>query len=391
MGQHSLRLDAAGRPRIAYGGDHLYYAWYDGAAWHTETADNAPSVGRYASLALDAAGYPHISYYDLANKDLKYTRWTGTTWSTQTVDSAGDVGQYTALALDAAGNPHIGYYDNTNGHPKYAAWTGSAWTIQTVDSAPMGGWCTVPLARPNTCACERASHPTSGLSLVTPSSSRSWAVILKSTTCWLSIWCLTGNIKTLPPKGEFHCELEMGTLVPAEAKRKGFLVVNVTDPASPAVTRTYLTPPNVVGLAVSGTDLYAAAGANVWRYGLADPARPALLNSFGTAGSFVAVQGSYVYIGDFQNKLYIYDITNPAAPQQRGVYTANGTVKKLAIQGRYAHLLAAPWGSPGYLPPQLRLTRPQPPRPRRQPAHPSSRRSSRSTLLSIGTSSRPGR
>jgi hypothetical protein len=165
----------------------------------------------------------------------------------------------------------------------------------------------------------------------------------------------------------------------------------VTDPASPAVTRTYLTPPNVVGLAVSGTDLYAAAGANVWRYGLADPARPALLNSFGTAGSFVAVQGSYVYIGDFQNKLYIYDITNPAAPQQRGVYTANGTVKKLAIQGRYAHLLAAPWGSPGYLPPQLRLTRPQPPRPRRQPAHPSSRRSSRSTLLSIGTSSRPGR
>ena len=28
-----------------------------------------------------------------------------------------------------------------------------------------------------------------------------------------------GNIKTLPPKGVFHCELEMGTLAPAEAKR----------------------------------------------------------------------------------------------------------------------------------------------------------------------------
>jgi hypothetical protein len=28
-----------------------------------------------------------------------------------------------------------------------------------------------------------------------------------------------GNIKILPPKGEFHCELEMGTLAPDEAKR----------------------------------------------------------------------------------------------------------------------------------------------------------------------------
>ena len=89
MGQHSLRLDAAGHPRIAYGGDHLYYAWYDGAAWHTETADNAPSVGRYASLALDAAGYPHISYYDLANKDLKYARWTGTAWRSSALIRSG--------------------------------------------------------------------------------------------------------------------------------------------------------------------------------------------------------------------------------------------------------------------------------------------------------------
>ena len=64
MGDRSLRVDAAGRPHIAYGGDHLYYAWHDGAAWQFETADAAPGVGQYASLALDGAGRPHIAYYD---------------------------------------------------------------------------------------------------------------------------------------------------------------------------------------------------------------------------------------------------------------------------------------------------------------------------------------
>ena len=58
----SLRLDTNNRPHIAYGTDYLYYAWYDGMAWHVETVDNSPGSGSSASLALDAAGNPHISY-----------------------------------------------------------------------------------------------------------------------------------------------------------------------------------------------------------------------------------------------------------------------------------------------------------------------------------------
>ena len=64
MSDRSLRLDSEGHPHIAYGGKHLYYAWHDGVEWHYETVDGAYEVGMFASLALDAAGRPHISYYD---------------------------------------------------------------------------------------------------------------------------------------------------------------------------------------------------------------------------------------------------------------------------------------------------------------------------------------
>ena len=72
MTDRSLRLDAAGHPHIAYGEDHLYYAWHDGASWHYETVDDAPEVGTHTSLALDGDGYPHISYFDESDNDLKY-------------------------------------------------------------------------------------------------------------------------------------------------------------------------------------------------------------------------------------------------------------------------------------------------------------------------------
>ena len=85
MGDRSLRLDAAGRGHIAYGGDHLYYAWHDGATWQFETADGAPGVGQYASLALDSAGRPHIAYYDSVARDLRYARRDAGGWTVQVV------------------------------------------------------------------------------------------------------------------------------------------------------------------------------------------------------------------------------------------------------------------------------------------------------------------
>ena len=120
MTDRSLALDGDGHPHIAYGAYHLYYAYYDGSAWHYETPDPSFGVGWYAALALDGSDYPHISYYDYTNGDLKYAYQDAAGWHIETVDSAGNVGQYTSIALDGSGYPHISYYDYTNGDLKYA-------------------------------------------------------------------------------------------------------------------------------------------------------------------------------------------------------------------------------------------------------------------------------
>ncbi len=131
MTDRSLRLDAEGHPHIAYGEEHLYHAWHDGANWHYEVVDNSPYVGQHASLALDAGGYPHISYYDY---HLKYAYKDASGWNSETEESECDVGNYTSLALDGNGYPHISYYDEWNEDLKYAYQDASGWHIETVDS-----------------------------------------------------------------------------------------------------------------------------------------------------------------------------------------------------------------------------------------------------------------
>jgi len=142
----SLALGAAGKPHISYV-DYLRwdlsYARRDGSSWLIETVDSGGAGTEPTSLALDASGYARISYTGASGSgnDLKYAAWNGSSWDIERVDSAGDVGWYTSLALDASAYPHISYLDGVPDYDlKYAAWNGSSWDIQTVDSAGDVGW-----------------------------------------------------------------------------------------------------------------------------------------------------------------------------------------------------------------------------------------------------------
>jgi len=132
----SIALDSSDYPHISYcdwfNGD-LKYACWAGSTWSIISVDTAGYVGVYTSITLDSSDYPHISYYDNTSEDLKYAYWTGSAWSITSVDTAGDVGLYTSIALDSSDYPHISYYDYTSEDLKYAYWTGSAWSITYVD------------------------------------------------------------------------------------------------------------------------------------------------------------------------------------------------------------------------------------------------------------------
>lgn len=140
----SLALDAAGHPHISYyvqmGG--LRYASFDGTAWTIETVDSGSFIGQYTSLVLDGSGQPHIAYYDGGNHNLKYARHDGSGWHTETVDNGANVGSFPSIALDATGHPHISYSDSMYGHLKHAEFDGTSWTLTIVDSYIGGGFYT---------------------------------------------------------------------------------------------------------------------------------------------------------------------------------------------------------------------------------------------------------
>jgi hypothetical protein len=119
----SLALDTLGYPHISYYDDtncDLRYASREASGWYTETVESAGNVGYWTSLALDASGDAHIGYHDATQRDLNYVYRDSSGWHIGIVDADSGVGLYTSLALDISGYPHISYYDATNGNLKYA-------------------------------------------------------------------------------------------------------------------------------------------------------------------------------------------------------------------------------------------------------------------------------
>jgi hypothetical protein len=158
VGQYSsLAIDKSGTLHIVYfdsqNGD-LKHATsnIDSASrsWATETIDSYGVVGNYASMAMDAQGYLHVSYYAVKEEgvypekgSLKYATNASGSWVTATVDSDGDmVGRYTSITTDKAGKVHISYnvtdYDEkmrSEEYLKYVTNASGVWVIKTVEKA----------------------------------------------------------------------------------------------------------------------------------------------------------------------------------------------------------------------------------------------------------------
>lgn len=120
----SLQLDSSGFPVVSYRDAtltdlkvaHCNDANCAGANESIVVVDSDGNVGYDSSLQLDGAGFPVVSYRDATNSDLKLVHCNdpncgGANESIEAVSTDGNVGRYTSLALDAAGFPVIAHRD----------------------------------------------------------------------------------------------------------------------------------------------------------------------------------------------------------------------------------------------------------------------------------------
>ena len=139
----SITIDSANVPHVAHWNQEdggLRYATLAGDVWAAEDVETG-EVGQFTDIEI-VDGQPLIAYYDYDAGALKAARKTDTGWQTEVVDGgdvgpdavaaeldAPDVGQYANLFIDAAGTPWIAYYDRANGNLKVARGGFGAWTV----------------------------------------------------------------------------------------------------------------------------------------------------------------------------------------------------------------------------------------------------------------------
>ncbi len=134
----AIAVDSNNHPHIVYGGECLYYAYYDGVIWRYETVDSS-WVGNFASIAIGTSDHVHISYHD-ENKSLKYVTNESGSWEVTIVDGSHIADDCNSIALDTSGHAHISYLDVVNYDLRYATNASGAWVTTTVDAPGIVGY-----------------------------------------------------------------------------------------------------------------------------------------------------------------------------------------------------------------------------------------------------------
>jgi len=140
----SIELDSRDRPHVvyctgAYSSWALVHAVKEAGGWQFETVDSG-WVGIYSDIALDNEGWPHISYQDYENQDLKYAWKDAAGWHVEVVASEGKVGQSTSIVVDSSGWPHISYVDRGNYDVRYAYKDELGWHLEEFPFACYSVW-----------------------------------------------------------------------------------------------------------------------------------------------------------------------------------------------------------------------------------------------------------
>ncbi|PAW66058.1 MAG: hypothetical protein B9S34_09020 [Opitutia bacterium Tous-C1TDCM] len=134
----ALALGAGGTAGIAYftGDGMVNYAGRSaGGAWTNDAAIDDRGNFNYAgiSVRLTAAGDPRIGYFSVNGLDARYASRTGSTWSTENIATTGNVGEYIHLGLASDGTARVAYGGNSNSL-NFASRASGAWVAENITS-----------------------------------------------------------------------------------------------------------------------------------------------------------------------------------------------------------------------------------------------------------------
>ncbi len=125
------------------------------------------------------------------------------------------------------------------------------------------------------------------------------------------------------------------------ADNETFIIIDITDPASPTLIGSYETEDPIYDIEVADNYAYVAN----YRDGLTilnvtDPTSPELISNYNATAltSDVAVKDNYVCLADNYNGLVILNITDPILPMPAGIYDTAGFAEGLTIEGNYAYV-----------------------------------------------------
>lgn len=114
------------------------------------------------------------------------------------------------------------------------------------------------------------------------------------------------------------------------------LIFDAANPTGLVQQSSLRLPGMIEGLVLAGTNAYVMCGpAGVQIVSLADPAAPAHIGSFDTAGHAYAarINGNYLYVAAGRAGLKILNVSNPAAPTLTGGYVSEGPIKAIQSSG----------------------------------------------------------
>ena len=139
----SIVIKADNEPAIAYFNDtaeDLELAERSDGIWSISVVDSTGSIGRFPSLARDAAGDLHVAYYQSLSPEvgvIRYANRAGGTWAIADVDTLADVRlgftgarRNVALEIDSNNTAHLVYGDQSV--VRYARGTPGNWTYETI-------------------------------------------------------------------------------------------------------------------------------------------------------------------------------------------------------------------------------------------------------------------